>query len=83
MRGIKHALTERFYSWEDARELAYDDEQIDMSQPYDFQWAPEHFDEEVQQREAEEAEKLRAEAEELEREEREAQEELERFTTKE
>ncbi len=31
MRGIKHALTERFYVWEDAVELAQTDPEIDLS----------------------------------------------------
>ncbi len=31
MRGIKHVLTERLYAWEDARELAKSDSEIDLS----------------------------------------------------
>jgi large subunit ribosomal protein L47 len=31
MRAIKHVLTERFYTWEDARELAKQDPEIDLS----------------------------------------------------
>ena len=31
MRGIKHTLTERFYAWEDAVELAKTDPEIDLS----------------------------------------------------
>lgn len=29
--AIKHALTERYYAWEDARKLAEQDEEIDLS----------------------------------------------------
>lgn len=31
MRGIKHTLTERFYAWEDAFELAKTDPEVDLS----------------------------------------------------
>lgn len=31
MRNIKHALTERWYAWEDAVELAKTDPEVDMS----------------------------------------------------
>jgi len=31
MRAIKHTLTERFYAWEDAVELAKDDPEVDLS----------------------------------------------------
>jgi large subunit ribosomal protein L47 len=31
MRSIKHALTERFYAWEDAVKLAKDDPEVDLS----------------------------------------------------
>ncbi|CRK25351.1 hypothetical protein BN1723_003258, partial [Verticillium longisporum] len=31
MQGIKHVLTERYYLWEDARELAKNDPEIDLS----------------------------------------------------
>lgn len=31
MRGIKHALTERYYAWEEARELSKHDPEIDLS----------------------------------------------------
>ncbi|KAH8889771.1 hypothetical protein GQ53DRAFT_747992 [Thozetella sp. PMI_491] len=31
MRGIKHVLTERFYTWEDAVKLAEDDPEVDLS----------------------------------------------------
>lgn len=31
MRSIKHALTERWYLWEDARQLAETDSEIDLS----------------------------------------------------
>ncbi|KAI1496556.1 mitochondrial 39-S ribosomal protein L47 (MRP-L47)-domain-containing protein [Biscogniauxia marginata] len=37
MQAIKHALTERFYLWEDARKLAETDDEIDLAntkQPY-------------------------------------------------
>jgi len=30
MRSIKHALTERWYAWEDARKLAESDPEIDL-----------------------------------------------------
>ncbi|KAK5005658.1 54S ribosomal protein L4 mitochondrial, partial [Cryomyces antarcticus] len=30
-RAIKHALTERFYAWEDARKVAANDEEINFS----------------------------------------------------
>ena len=30
-RAIKHALTERWYAWEDARKVARDDPEIDLS----------------------------------------------------
>lgn len=30
MRSIKHALTERYYTWEDAQQVAKDDPEIDM-----------------------------------------------------
>lgn len=30
-RAIKHVLTERYYSWEDARELAKGDPEVDLS----------------------------------------------------
>lgn len=29
--AIKHALTERFYAWEDARKLAQTDEEVNLS----------------------------------------------------
>lgn len=29
--AIKHALTERFYAWEDARKLAQEDAEVDLS----------------------------------------------------
>ncbi|KAM9879310.1 hypothetical protein VDGL01_06602 [Verticillium dahliae] len=31
MQGIKHVLTERYYLWEDARELAKNDPEVDLS----------------------------------------------------
>ena len=31
MRNIKHCLTERFYAWEDAVELAKKDPEVDLS----------------------------------------------------
>lgn len=31
MRAIKHTLTERFYTWEDARRVAAEDPEIDLS----------------------------------------------------
>lgn len=31
MKAIKHVLTERFYVWEDARKLAENDPEIDLS----------------------------------------------------
>lgn len=31
MKAIKHTLTERYYAWEDARELAEKDPEIDLS----------------------------------------------------
>ncbi|KAI4603186.1 54S ribosomal protein L4 mitochondrial [Pestalotiopsis sp. 9143b] len=31
MKSIKHALTERYYTWEDARELAEQDPEVDLS----------------------------------------------------
>jgi len=31
MKAIKHTLTERFYAWEDAVELAKDDPEVDLS----------------------------------------------------
>lgn len=31
MRAIKHALTERWYAWEDARRVAQDDEEVNLS----------------------------------------------------
>jgi large subunit ribosomal protein L47 len=31
MRAIKHALTERFYAWEDAVKIAEDDPEVDLS----------------------------------------------------
>ncbi len=31
MRAIKHVLTERFYTWEDAVKLAQDDPEVDLS----------------------------------------------------
>lgn len=31
MRGIKHVLTERFYTWEDAVTLAQTDPEIDLT----------------------------------------------------
>lgn len=31
MKSIKHALTERFYLWEDARKLAETDPEVDLS----------------------------------------------------
>jgi large subunit ribosomal protein L47 len=31
MRSIKHVLTERFYAWEDARELAENDPEVNLS----------------------------------------------------
>ena len=31
MRAIKHALTERFYTWEDAVKLAKEDPEVDLS----------------------------------------------------
>jgi len=30
MRGIKHVLTERWYTWEDARKAAETDQEIDL-----------------------------------------------------
>jgi large subunit ribosomal protein L47 len=30
-RGIKHVLTERYYTWEEARQLAEKDPEIDLS----------------------------------------------------
>ncbi|KAL9044821.1 MAG: hypothetical protein Q9214_002069 [Letrouitia sp. 1 TL-2023] len=30
-RAIKHALTERWYAWEEARKIAVDDEEVDMN----------------------------------------------------
>jgi large subunit ribosomal protein L47 len=31
MKAIKHALTERFYAWEDAVEVAKEDPEVDLS----------------------------------------------------
>lgn len=31
MKSIKHALTERYYTWEDARELAEEDPEVDLA----------------------------------------------------
>jgi large subunit ribosomal protein L47 len=31
MRGIKHALTERFYAWEDATKLSENDPEVNLS----------------------------------------------------
>ncbi|KAI1142146.1 MRP-L47-domain-containing protein [Hypoxylon sp. FL0543] len=51
MKSIKHALTERFYLWEDARKLAENDPEIDLSdtnRPY----APStYLEEEIQKAE--------------------------------
>lgn len=33
MRSIKHTLTERWYLWEDARKLAENDPEIDLTNP--------------------------------------------------
>ncbi|KAK9771322.1 putative Large ribosomal subunit protein uL29m [Seiridium cardinale] len=33
MKSIKHALTERYYTWEDARQLAEEDPEIDLANP--------------------------------------------------
>lgn len=30
-RGIKHVLTERHYAWEEARQLAQQDQEVDLS----------------------------------------------------
>jgi large subunit ribosomal protein L47 len=30
-RSIKHVLTERYYTWEEARQLAEEDPEIDLS----------------------------------------------------
>ena len=35
MKAIKHALTERWYAWEDARRVAQADDTVDMAQDPD------------------------------------------------
>lgn len=45
-RGIKQALTERFYSWEDARKLAANDPEVDLSEKGPA-YVPENFVEET------------------------------------
>ena len=44
MRGIKQALTERWYSWEDARVLARDDAEIQFKEG-GVQHTPQDFEE--------------------------------------
>jgi large subunit ribosomal protein L47 len=60
MKAIKHALTERYYAWEDARILAEDDPEIEMSSetnPNVYAYTPrEYLEEEVTDPEALEAE---------------------------
>ncbi|KAI0132318.1 54S ribosomal protein L4, mitochondrial [Xylariales sp. AK1849] len=61
MKAIRHALTERYYTWEDARTLAATDPEVDLSSqanpytPHDF-LEEEMADSEVYETEAEAAE---------------------------
>ncbi|KAI1660813.1 MRP-L47-domain-containing protein [Daldinia decipiens] len=57
MKSIKHALTERYYVWEDARKLAGTDPEIDLantSRPYN---PSSYFDEDVKETEPAEEQK--------------------------
>jgi hypothetical protein len=39
-KAIKHALTERYYSWEDARKLAESDPEIDIEEDGTMRYVP-------------------------------------------
>lgn len=60
MRGIKHVLTERFYAWEDARKLAEQDPEIDLSNP-ENPYKPSSFLEAEETTESEEATEVTSE----------------------
>ncbi|MCJ1370600.1 54S ribosomal protein L4 mitochondrial [Loxospora ochrophaea] len=46
-RAIKHALTERYYAWEDARQVARKDREVNLNpKPGEPAYTPEVFDEE-------------------------------------
>ncbi|KAK3390486.1 mitochondrial 39-S ribosomal protein L47 (MRP-L47)-domain-containing protein [Podospora didyma] len=73
MRGIRHALTERFYTWEDAVKLAEADPEVDLSGEVAPYTPNEYFEENVFEEEGAElsaeeiAELERAEVEQAER----------------
>ena len=54
MRRIKHVLTERFYAWEDAVEVAKEDSEVDLSGKGPAFTPQEHLEEDMLETEEEE-----------------------------
>lgn len=48
MRSIKHALTERYYTWEDAVEVAMSDPEIDLLDDNGQVYKPSAYEDEVE-----------------------------------
>lgn len=57
MKSIKHALTERYYVWEDARKLAETDPEIDLANTNRPYTPSSYFDEDVKEAEPVEEQK--------------------------
>jgi large subunit ribosomal protein L47 len=47
MKSIKHALTERFYTWEDAVGVAQDDPEVDMNAGEGEAYIPSTYEDDV------------------------------------
>lgn len=63
MRGIKQALTERYYSWCDAEELAKTDQEINLSGEGPVYTPRDYVEEELLESEEEPVEQAEASAE--------------------
>lgn len=51
MRAIKQVLTERYYSWEEARKIARNDVEVDLSGD-GAAYTPSHFEEDILEEQA-------------------------------
>jgi large subunit ribosomal protein L47 len=61
MKAIKHTLTERYYAWEDARQLAETDPEVDLSNVHEPYTPGDYLEEEaMEELEASEAEAAEA-----------------------